>query len=217
MKKIAVVLSGCGFKDGAEITESIATFIAISQTKKAQYKVFAPNHEFTAKNHITDKLQETRNTLVESARISRGHIEELSALSSNDFDAVIFPGGFGAALYLCNFATNGAKSTSHPEAQRIVKEFYNSSKPIGAFCIAPALIATVLGLKKVSLTIGNDMKTAEEIKKTGAQHVECSVIDYVTDRENKIVTTPAYMYDKASSFEVFTGIQKAVSEIIEMA
>ena len=215
MKKIAVVLSGCGFKDGADVTEAVSTLIALSK-HSVDYQVFAPNTDFAATNHLTDSRGEPRNVLIESARISRGHSKDLRELKADDFDAVVFPGGFGAALHLCTWAKDGSHCEVDSDAERVIKDFYSQSKPIGAICIAPALIARVLGDKNVSVTIGNDKETSQEITKTGATHIECTVDDYVTDRESKVITTPAYMYD-AKPHQVFTGISKAIKELVEMA
>ena len=215
MKKIAVVLSGCGFKDGAEITESVSSLIALSELG-AKINIFAPNLNVTSTNHLTGETDGERNVLSESARIARGNIQNLNKLNESDFDGIVFPGGFGAALHLCDFAKNGAKSKVLPEVKKNILNFHSSSKPIAAICIAPALIARVLGEFQVAVTIGNDSATAGEINKTGAQHVECAVTDYVTDRENKLITTPAYMYE-AKPHEVFTGIRRALTEFYEMA
>jgi enhancing lycopene biosynthesis protein 2 len=215
MRKIAVVLAGCGYLDGSEITEAVAALIALSETG-AQVRVFAPDLDAPAKNHLSGQVDGSRNTLVESARIARGHVQTLSELKARDFDGVFFPGGFGAALNLCNFAEKGAKCQVHPEAERVIREFRQADKPIGAACIAPALIAKVLGSDNISVTIGKDAATAQQIRLTGAEHIVCPVDDFITDREHKIVTTPAYMYE-ASPFEVFVGIRKAVREFVEMS
>lgn len=216
-KRVAVVLSGCGHKDGAEITESISTLIALSEAG-ASYDVFAPNQDFAVTDAVTSQATgEKRNIMKEAARISRGHIQELKNLKAADYDALAFPGGFGAALHLCTFANEGAACSVNPETQRVIKEFYAQEKPIAAICIAPALIARVLGEKGITLTIGNDPSIAAEIAKTGAHHENCAVTDYVTDRDHRLVTTPAYMYDDAKPFEVFTGVRKAIRELVEMA
>tara|TARA_B100000749_G_scaffold279661_1_gene273017 strand:+ start:286 stop:933 length:648 start_codon:yes stop_codon:yes gene_type:complete len=215
MKKIAVVLAGNGFKDGAEITEAVSTLIGLSQLG-VDYKAFAPDLDVTSTDHISGDEGEKRNVLIESSRITRGQIEPLSALDPNDFDGVVFPGGFGAALHLCDFAKSGHKCTVLKEAESAIKSFYEQSKPIAAFCIAPALVARVLGEHAVEVTIGNDKETASEIEKTGAQHVECAVDDFVTDRMNKVITSPAYMYEEKPHL-VFTGITKALKEFVEMA
>ena len=217
MKKIAIVLSGCGHQDGAEITESVSTLIALSELG-ADYTVFAPSQEFKANNFLTGKASgEIRNIMQEAARISRGHIKDLKELNPKNFDGVAFPGGFGAALHLCDWAHKGSNCSVQPTVQKVIEGFYQEQKPILAICIAPALIAKVLGSHGITLTIGNDKETAQEIEKTGAQHENCKVTDYVTDREHKIVTTPAYMYDDAKPFEVFQGVRGAAKEFFEMA
>lgn len=216
MRKIAVVLSGCGFKDGAEITESVATLIALSE-HPVQVQMFAPNMDFHSVNHLNGESSGTRNVLIEAARIARGKILDLEDLESQKFDAVIFPGGYGAATHLCNFAEKGSVGTVLPKVKSLILEFHRDGKPIGAFCIAPALISLVLGGKGVCVTIGNDSQTALEITKTGAEHEITPVTEFISDRENKVVTTPAYMYDDATPFEVYNGIKNAVKEIVEMA
>lgn len=216
-KRIAVILSGCGHKDGAEITESVSLLIALSEAG-ASYKVFAPDLSFAAKDARTSQpTGESRNVLQESARISRGEIQSLSELKVSDFDALAFPGGFGAALNLCSWAVDGSRCKVDSQVERVLKDFYKEGKPIGAICIAPALVARVLGSKGITVTIGNDSQTAAEIEKTGAIHEECAVDDFVTDRDHRIITTPAYMFDDATPFAVFTGIRGAIRELVEMA
>ena len=217
MKKIAVVLSGCGHRDGAEITEAISTLIAIGEAG-AEYRIFAPDLDFDVTDPLTGKATgEKRNVLREAARIARGKIADLRELNARDFDGLVFPGGYGAALHLCTFAKQGAGCSILPEAERVIKEFYSVEKPICAICIAPALIARVLGEKGVTVTIGNDRGTAAEIVKTGAIHEECAVDDFITDRDHRVITTPAYMFDDARPSEVFKGIRGAIHELIEMA
>ena len=216
MKRIAVVLSGCGFQDGSEITESISTLICLSEGG-VQYKIFAPDLEFQVKDHLSGEDGEIRNVLSESARLARGAISEISSLRGEGFHGLIFPGGYGAALHLCDWAVKGSQCFVHPEVERVIKEFSESDRPIGAICIAPALIARVLGHKGITVTIGNDPETVAEVEKTGSRHETCPVDDYISDRENKIITTPAYMYDEARPHEVFSGIRGAVKELIEMS
>jgi enhancing lycopene biosynthesis protein 2 len=158
-----------------------------------------------------------RNALEESARIARQHVAPLSDLREKDFDAVVFPGGFGAAKNLSDWASAGARATVLPDVRRVITEFHKSSKPIGAICIAPTLVAKVLGTEHPEVTIGTDPETAAEIEKTGAQHTKCAVDDYVSDRDHKILTTPAYMYDDAKPHQVFTGIRRMLTELVEMA
>lgn len=217
MKKVAVILSGCGYLDGAEITEAISTLVAIGQ-QGAEYKCFAPNKEAAETNHLTQKpTGQTRNVLQEAARIARGDIQPLEDLKAQDFDALAFPGGFGAALHLCDFGQKGSGGTIDSEVQRIVKEFHESQKPIAAICIAPAIMALAFGDKGVNVTIGDDQGTAKEVEKTGAKHTNCAVEKYVVDSANKVITTPAYMYGTAKPHQIFEGVSSAIGELIKMA
>jgi enhancing lycopene biosynthesis protein 2 len=212
---VAVILSGCGHKDGAEITESVSALIALSEMG-TEYEVFAPDIEFKVTDPISSKpTSESRHVMLEAARISRGNIHPLKDLKAKNFDALAIPGGFGAALNLCNWASKGAKCDVNPDAERVITEFFKAEKPIAAICIAPALVARVLGRHGVTLTIGKD--EGEEIAKTGALHENCAVTDYVTDREHRVITTPAYMYGDAKPFGVFTGVRGAIRELVEMA
>ncbi|BDV41179.1 glutamine amidotransferase [Geotalea uraniireducens] len=217
MKKIGVVLSGCGVYDGSEIHEAVLTLLAIDRLG-AEAVCMAPDMAFREVNHLTSQeTGATRNTLVESARIARGKIRDIKEVSAAELDALIFPGGYGAAKNLCNFAEKGADATIHPEVARLIREIAGARKPIGAICIAPALIAATLGRDfRPKVTIGTDSGTAAAITGTGSEHVNCPVREFVVDRENKIVTTPAYMLANRIS-EAAEGIEKAVKAVIELA
>ncbi|QEM66825.1 isoprenoid biosynthesis glyoxalase ElbB [Geobacter sp. FeAm09] len=216
MKKIGVVLSGCGVRDGSEIHEAVFALLAIDRNG-AEAVCMAPNADFPETNHLT--MQETgnkRNALVEAARIARGNIRDIGEIRAADLDAVVLPGGFGAVKNLCDFAAKGAGATVHPEVARLLREMAAAGKPIGAICIAPAVVAAVLGKDKApTLTIGNDAGTAAEIEKTGARHQECPVTEFVVDRTNRIVSTPAYMLARRIS-ETYEGIDKCVKEVIAL-
>jgi enhancing lycopene biosynthesis protein 2 len=217
MKKIGVVLSGCGFRDGSEIHEAVFALLAIDLAG-AEAVCIAPDIELSEVNHCTMELTGAkRKVLIESARIARGKIKNISEIKAADLDALVLPGGFGAALNLCDFAQKGAAAAVNPEVSRLVKEIHAAKKPIGAICIAPALIAAILG-KDVgpTLTIGTDPGTAAEIGKTGAKHQDCLPTEIVIDQANKIVTTPAYMLAGRIS-EVYEGIGKCVKAVVEMA
>ena len=218
MAKIGVCLSGCGVNDGAEIHESVITALTLD---KAGVEILftAPNME-QAKvvNHLTgDEMGESRNVLVESARIARGNIIDLAELTANNMDALIFPGGFGAALNLCDFALKGADCDIHPEVNRIIHEMLQANKPLGFICIAPALFARAAknADKTAKITIGNDQETADEIAKLGSQHEICTVDDFIVDETNKIVSTPAYMLANRIS-ETAEGIEKLITKVIEL-
>ena len=217
MKNVAVVLSGCGFLDGAEITEAISTLVAIGQ-RGAAYQCFAPNKEAAETNHLTQQpTGRNRNVLEEAARIARGEIRPLEDLHARDFDALAFPGGYGAALHLCDFAQKGSGGAIDPHVLRIVKEFHEGRKPIAAICIAPAIMALAFGEKGINVTIGNDQGTASEVEKTGAKHSNCAVERFVVDAANRVITTPAYMYGTAKPHQIFEGVSGAIGELLKMA
>ena len=218
MKKVAVLLSGCGFLDGAEIREAVLTLLALD-TAKADYSMFALNEE---QHHVVDHLagapvEESRNILVESARIARGDIKDLTALNVEEFDALVMPGGFGVAKNMCSFAFEGAQASVNPQVLEVLNGFYAAKKPIGAICISPALVALALGKQSPTLTIGTDTGTASEIEKLGATHQTCATDMCVVDEVHKIVTTPAYMDDAANLADIFAGISKLVDQVLKMA
>jgi enhancing lycopene biosynthesis protein 2 len=216
MKKIGVVLSGCGVYDGSEIHEAVFTLLAVDR-QGCEAICMAPDIDVPVINHLTkQETGENRNVLLESARIARGKIRDIKGVAAAELDAIIFPGGFGAAKNLCNFAIMGAAATVNPEVARLLKEMASAKKPIGAVCIAPALIAAVLGKDySPTLTIGNDPGTAAEIDKTGAKHQACPATGLVVDLENKLVTSPAYMLADRIS-EVYEGIDNCVMEVVKL-
>jgi len=215
-KKIGVVLSGCGVYDGSEIHEAVLTLLAIDRSG-AEAVCMAPDMELAEIDHLAGQpTGAKRNVLIESARIARGNITDIANIKAVDLDAIIFPGGFGAAKNLCDFALKGADASIQPEVARLLKEMAAAKKPIGAICIAPALIAAVLGKEYApELTIGTDAGTAAAINATGSVHQNCPVREFVVDRKNRIVTTPAYMLAGCIS-EAADGIEKAVKALIEL-
>jgi enhancing lycopene biosynthesis protein 2 len=215
-KKVGVVLSGCGVFDGTEIHEAVFTLLAIDR-QGAEAVCMAPDIDLEEVDHLSGQpTGAKRSVLAESARIARGKIRNIRELKATDLDAIIFPGGFGAAKNLCNFASKGAEATIHPEVARLLKEMAAARKPIGAICIAPTLIAATLGKEYTpQVTIGTDAGTAAAINATGSTHVACPVTDFVVDKENRIVTTPAYMLAERIS-EAAEGIAKAVRAVIDL-
>ncbi len=211
MKKYAVVLSGCGVFDGAEIHEATLILLAI-QKKGFIYECFAPNTEqHHVINHITgEEMDETRNVLIESARIARGNIKEIEELDVNSFDGIIFPGGFGVAKNLSNFAFKGHDSEVLPSISNAIKAFWKAEKPIGALCISPAVIAKVI--PNATLTIGNDTETKDAIEKMGAHHQITTHEEVAVDTKNKIVTTPCYMLD-ANIAQIEQGAKNLIDKL----
>lgn len=219
-KKVAVCLSGCGFLDGAEIHEAVLTLLALDEAG-AEIICCAPDvPQADVVNHARQQPEAgaSRNVLAESARIARGEIKKLSDVRAADIDALIFPGGFGAAKNLCTFAKDGPDCQVNSEVERLVGEMIEARKPIGAICIAPAMIARVLGKRDLhpKLTIGNDAGTAGAINAMGGQHVDCRVTEAVTDENLKVVTTPAYMLGPGPK-HVRAGISKCVAEVLRLA
>lgn len=214
-KKIAVILSGCGVYDGAEIHESVITLLRLDQ-RGAQVECFAPDiAQLHVINHLTgEEMPESRNVLVESARIARGAVKDIGEANAADFDALIVPGGFGAAKNLSNFAVEGAGCSINPQVLALAEAFAEAGKPVGLICISPALAAKIYG-PGVTCTIGNDADTAAALDKMGATHVECTVEDIVEDPARKLVSTPAYMLGKNIS-EVASGINKLVDRVLEL-
>lgn len=210
MVKVAVVLSGCGVFDGSEIHEAVSMLVHLSR-HGAAVQCFAPDLAAPAVNHVTHTPEaQERNVLVESARIARGKIEPLSRLRVSGFDAVAFPGGFGAAKNLSTFATAGAECSVNAEVERVLKDFHAAGKVIAMCCIAPMIVARVFGSARggagVSVTIGNDPGAAAAVEKMGSRNVSKPVTDVCVDEKNRVVTTPAYMYGDAPVHEVYEGI-----------
>lgn len=215
MKKIALVLAGCGVYDGAEIHEAVMTMLAVRKAG-AVYDIFAPDIEqYHVINHLTgEEMNEKRNVLVEAARIARGKISSLAKFSAKNYDAIIFPGGFGVAKNLCTFAFDGVNMKVDPEVERAIKEMVEAGKPIGALCISPVLLAKIIG-NGVELTIGNDKGTIQAIRSLGGEHRITSHGEIVYDRKYKVVTTPCYMLD-AHIDDIAQGAENLVNKVIEL-
>ncbi len=216
MKKIAVLLSGSGVFDGSEIHESVLTLLALSK-QATDYQCFAPNiPQMHVVNHLTGEVEadESRNVLVESARIARGEIKATEALEIDEFDGLIIPGGFGAAKNLSNFATNGCNCVIAPEVKHFVGEFARLHKPVGFICIAPVMIPLLYGEGAIG-TIGSDSETAQAFNLMGGKHQQALVQDIIVDEINRVVSTPAYML-AANIAEASIGIDKLVKKVVEM-
>ena len=218
MKKVGVLLSGCGVNDGAEIHESVLTMLFLDKAG-VEMILMAPNiDQMHVINHYTgQEMEEYRNVLVESSRIARGEIKDMAEVSGNDLDALIIPGGFGVAKNLCDYAMAGAECSVNPDVYRLIAELRLIEKPIGAICIAPVMMAKILGEQEESanMTIGYDEPTSTDIISMGSKHVECPVSEMIIDEEKKIVTTPAYMEAKSIK-EAAEGIEKLINQILSM-
>ena len=215
MPKVGLVLSGCGVNDGSEIHEAVITLLELDKAG-AEMVLMAPNiDQLHVINHATgEEMDDSRNVLIESARISRGNIEDIAGVTSDNLDALIFPGGFGVSKNLSDYAMSGMECSVNPDVLRLSREVHNDQKPIGVICIAPAIMANILA-GDTELTIGFDEQTAADIDAMGAKHVLCPVDEIVIDKEKKVVSTPAYMEAKSIK-EAASGIEKLVAEILSM-
>jgi len=217
-KTVGVVLAGCGVYDGSEIHEAVLTLLALDRLG-ARILCMAPD---VAQMHVINHVKgapvkgEARNVLLESSRIARGVIKDISLVTANDIDALIFPGGFGAAKNLCTFAVDGVSCSVNADVERLVREMHAAKKPQGFICIAPVLAAKILGTFSPRVTIGNDADTATAIAQMGGLHVACNVDEVAIDTANKLVSAPAYMLGPTISF-VAKGIDRCVEEVLKLA
>lgn len=218
-KRVAVVLAGAGVYDGSELQEAVLTLLALDRAQ-ARVQCFAPNiSQLHVINHLTGEVTgESRNVLVESARIARGNVQDVATLNVDDFDAIVLPGGYGAAKNLCTFGLKGADCDIDPGVAQALQSFFSSHKPIGVMCIAPSVLARALrdSGTPVTLTIGNDAGTAAGIEALHARHQDCPPGQVVVDARHKVVSTPAYMYNSRVS-EVARGIDGLVESLLAMA
>lgn len=212
---VLLILSGCGVMDGSEIHESVCALLHLDR-HNANVTFAAPDvPQMHVVNHLTGKpVDETRNVRAEAARIARGNVQDLAKVQGDQFDAVVLPGGYGAAKNLCSFATQGADCEVNPQVARVLNEAHDAGKPIGLICISPALGAKVF--RGCSVTIGTDASTAQAIEKMGSRHQNRATTEICVDEENRIVSTPAYMSAQRIG-QVYEGIGKLVDRTLEMA
>jgi len=213
-KTFAVILSGCGHQDGAEIHEATLTLWAIHKNG-ADYHCFAPDvKQHHVLNHITgQEMGEERNVLIEAARIARGKIKPLAEYQADNFDGLVIPGGVGVAKNLCTYAFDGSDCTVTPEIAQAITSTHASGKPIGALCIAPVLLAKLLS--GVKLTIGQDENTADNIVTMGGEHVSSWQGEIIVDEANKVVTTACYMLDSRVD-QIGEGAEKLIQAMLKM-
>lgn len=217
-KKVGVVLAGCGVMDGSEIYESVVTLLALDRAG-AKAICMAPDvPQRDVHDHYRNQPAEgqTRNVLVESGRLARMEVRDIAGVKAGDLDALIFPGGYGAAKNLCDFALKGPDCTVNAEVSRLIDEMADARKPLGFICIAPALAARVFqGKRKVKLTLGQDAGLLGALEKMGSVPVACAATDIVVDQDHKVVSTPAYNVATRIS-EAATGIEALVKKVLEL-
>jgi enhancing lycopene biosynthesis protein 2 len=217
MKKIGVILAGCGIYDGTEVQEAVLTLLSLDNAGVSAVCLAPDMEQYHVIDHRNGEVMtgERRNVIIESARITRGSITDLKKIDSLNLDALIIPGGYGAAKNLCDYAVRGTDFEVIPEVARAVNNFHRSGKPLGFICIAPVIAAKLLGSEKVELTIGNNRKTASDIESLGARNIDVGVEDIVVSTHGKVVSTPAYMLGP-SIRQVAKGIDALVRNVIEL-
>ncbi|MDD4847660.1 MAG: isoprenoid biosynthesis glyoxalase ElbB [Bacteroidales bacterium] len=213
MKKFAIILSGCGVFDGSEIHETVTTLLAIKKYK-SDYQIFAPDYNQTQViNHITgQEMDEKRNILIESARIARGNIKNLNEYQPENFDGIIFPGGFGVAKNFCDYAFKGVECQVNTEIVEALQKTIKAEKLIGAECISPVMIAAVL--KGATVTIGTDSTTAMHIAALNGKHVNAQHDDVVYDPKFRLFTTPCYM-NSQDILQVWESAEAMVKAMVD--
>ncbi|QCO89252.1 isoprenoid biosynthesis protein ElbB [Vibrio neocaledonicus] len=216
MKKVAVIISGSGVYDGSEIHEAVLALYAIEKAG-ATWHCFAPNiDQLHVINHLTgDEMDETRNVLIESARIARGNIDDVAKLNVDEYDALLLPGGFGAAKNLTDFAVSGAECSINTHVAQACRAFANAKKPAGYLCISPVIIPMIYE-QGVKGTVGNDEAVSIAFNQMGGEHTTCPVEDIVFDEKHLVLSTPAYMLAENIS-QAASGIEKLVSKLIKIA
>jgi enhancing lycopene biosynthesis protein 2 len=217
-KTFGVILAGAGYLDGSEIQEAVLVLLALDEADVA-VRVFAPDAKLAEVDHLTRKATGVeRSVLNESARIARGHVEDLAKIKGTDLDGWLVPGGSGAAKNLSDFATKGTSATVHKEVARVLRDALAAQIPVGACCMAPVVVAAATkgSGRRLKLTIGNDPDTAKAITSMGHVHIDAGVTDVVIDADHHVVTTPAYMFNARLS-DVAVGIRKMVSQVIAWA
>lgn len=213
MKKFAVILSGCGVYDGAEIHEATLSLLSIVQ-QGASYEIFAPDiNQYHVINHLTgEEMKESRNVLVESARIARGKIRNLKEFNPQNFDALLLPGGFGVAKNLSDYAFKGAHFEVNPDVARAVRSMHEAGKPIGALCIAPVIVAKLIS--NAEITVGQDEGTIRNVQSMGAVHIKTTHGEVIHDKKHNVFTTPCYMLD-ANIAQIYEGAYNIVKAMLE--
>ncbi len=209
--KIAILLSGCGNRDGSELQETLSLMLAFDR-RNWQYQCFAPEGKFRVVSHVDGQEAGERDLLVEAARIARGNIKPLGQYDVHDYDALALPGGMGAARNLSTFAFDGVKMTVRPDVERALNDTYDSHKPVMAMCIAPIVVAKVLGRHGVTLTLGQPCAASQVAEQLGAKHHCCQPTEYCADRQHRVYTTPAYMVSSRIS-EIFAGAEHMVAAL----
>lgn len=215
-KKVALILSGCGGLDGAEIQEAVCSILAIEE-RGFTWKAFSlDEHKKRVVSALTMKeVNEKRNMMAEAARITHGQINNIKNLKADDFDVLWFPGGYGVVTSFSDFAEKKESGVVHKEIEKVIKDFFLKKKAIVALCIAPSLLAKVLENKKIHLTLGQSLEHHPVLEKLGQMPKQISSEDILFDEKNNIYTSPAYMNQDANCYKIYTACKKIANSIAD--
>jgi len=222
MKKIAVLLSGCGVYDGTEIQEAVSVLIALDELGAAAVCVAPDMPQHHVVDHLTgDDMGHARNVRVESARIARGAVLDLAEVKVAELDGLVIPGGFGAAKNLSNWAFAGPDCTVQPGVAALIQDMVAAGKPVAALCVAPVLLAKALSGMGITLTLGTPEGASPYdiegfhagVASLGAKPVACELGEIAVDAAHKVVTTPCYMMD-AGPAAILAGVRKACAQLL---
>jgi enhancing lycopene biosynthesis protein 2 len=226
MKKYAVLLAGSGVYDGSEIHEATFALLSIKQNG-ADYQCFAPNkNQHHVINHLTgEEMPESRNILIESARIARGQVKDLKELDASHYDGLVMPGGFGAAKNWSKWAFDGPEGEVDPDVKKTILDFLALGKPICALCVAPAILAKALQdtSYQAEVTLGSTAEpspydiagTHTAVSTLGVKTIEKTLRDIHIDHHNRIITAPCYMME-GSIADIYSNVKMAIDQLVRI-
>jgi enhancing lycopene biosynthesis protein 2 len=224
--KIGVLLSGCGVYDGAEIHESVLTLLAIEEAGAKAVCLSVNKNQHHVVNHLTgEEMLENRNMIIESARIARGAVHDISTYDISQVDALVIPGGFGSAKNFSTWAFDGPTGTILPEIKHLIQKFISNKKPIAALCVSPVVLALAMGDSELhpTMTLGSDQEKSPYdiqafsagMERKGVQTEMKTIREISVDETLNIVSAPCYMME-ASVLEIRTNISQAIQALIKL-
>ena len=160
-KRVGIILSGCGQRDGTDVAEAMITLLALDRAG-AEIVCAAPDQpQAVLANHVTGEAAPAkppkRNALVEAARLARGAIRNLAALGDRDIDALIIPGsaassigalaGNPAIVVPWTMLTNPGAPASDPPDQKTRPYGFSF---LGAQCSEPRLLALAYAFEQAT-------------------------------------------------------------------
>lgn len=224
--KIGVLLSGCGVYDGAEIHESVLALLAIEEVGAEAVCLAVNQNQHHVVNHLTgEEMPESRNMMVEAARIARGAVKDITNYDVSQLDALVIPGGFGSAKNFSTWAFDGPNGTILPEIKGLIQQFIANKKPIAALCVSPVVLALAIGDLGLhpTMTLGSNLEKSPYdiqafsagMEQKGVQAEMKTIRQVSVDEKLKIVSAPCYMME-ASVLEIRNNISQALQALIKL-